>query len=61
MHSININLNPEIYRDTEYYFWCIFERQNEKLINCGHGWSKSIREAFEDAHQFYVEHYLSKQ
>ena len=60
MYSININLVPEIYCGVAYYFWCIFEKHNEQFINCGHGWAKSIHEAFEDSQKYYLEHFSSK-
>lgn len=53
IYTIQINLESETFNNTEHYFWCILKKENNALLNCGHGWAKSIESAASTAYQFF--------
>ena len=56
MYEINILPDPEVFDGKPMYFWMISGRTEGGIEhNCGHGWSKSVPKAAEDANKYYLE------
>lgn len=52
-YYIEIKLDPDLFNEVPYYFWCIIKHTEICSSNAGHGWSKSIISASYDAYEYY--------
>lgn len=52
-YIIQINISPEVFKESPMYFWCIIKNTNGLESNNGHGWSNSIQTASLDAYEYY--------
>lgn len=59
-YYIELKLDPDLFNNTPYYFWCIVKNTELSSFNVGHGWSKSILLASQEAYNYFQNSYLSK-
>lgn len=57
-YYIEIKLEPQEFNHIPYYFWCIIKKTELCSSNAGHGWSRSVELASEDALSYYNEFLL---